>query len=113
MTACSTASLSSQQVTLCLSVSGSRKIVVDERIVLDQTMPRLTVECPECGFHEAVYMATSDEGERKMLVRLVCSRGADKGTVKCGFQWDLEEDLHIFRNRVMDKDEFKLSHDGR
>jgi ribosomal protein S27E len=31
-------------------------------MIFDQSMPRITVECPDCGYHEAVYLVAPDDG---------------------------------------------------
>ena len=30
--------------------------------MLDPSMPQMIVECPECSYHEAVYMMAPEEG---------------------------------------------------
>jgi len=56
-------------------------------------MPRMEVECPECGFHSAVYTVVPDESERKIVIKLICARGAEENVVKCDKKWDLDQDL--------------------
>ena len=67
-------------------------------------MPRLAVECPECGYHEAVYIVTPDDGERKIVVTLICASIGAKGNIRCGTIWDLDENLEIFNDRVIEKE---------
>ncbi len=35
-----------------------------------------------------------------MVVKLICNSGADQGIVKCGNQWDLDEDTLIFKDTI-------------
>ena len=70
---------------------GSRKLRAELDCIFDPTMPRIEVECPNCGHNEAIYILTPDEGETKILAKLICTRTKD-GTIVCGNTWDLDED---------------------
>ncbi len=53
-------------------------------------MPRVEIECPECGYNKAVYLMTPDEGETKLITVMICASAT--GTVaKCGHHWILDE----------------------
>lgn len=69
-------------------------------MIFDQSMPRVTIECPECSYHEAVYLVAPDDGERKIVMKLICARGAEEKVVKCGTKWDLDQDLEVFEDTV-------------
>jgi hypothetical protein len=51
-------------------------------------MPSVYVECPECGYDRAVYFLTPDEGETKIVAKMICA-SATGTTPKCGHVWDL------------------------
>jgi hypothetical protein len=61
-------------------------------------MPIMRVECPECGYDEAVYTVVPEEGERKIVLKLICARGARDGIVKCDKKWNLDQDIEIDEN---------------
>lgn len=42
-----------------LNILGSKKTEIDNRIIFDSSMPRVTIKCPECYYNEAVYMVFS------------------------------------------------------
>ena len=53
-------------------------------------MPSVEIECTECGFNRAVYMLTPDEGETKLVTRMICAN-AFGAVAKCGHTWILED----------------------
>ena len=53
----------------------------------DYTLPIAHVECPKCGFSEAVSTITSLNCKNKLEITLVCSRKEDKNV--CGYFWQL------------------------
>ncbi len=83
-------------------IGGSRRTIVDPKFIFDPTMPKLSIACPDCDYPEAVYLVTPDDGERKIVTKLICMRGADNDTIQCGAIWDLEEDV------LMNKDSIKM-----
>lgn len=58
-------------------------------------MPIMCVECPDCSYDEAVYTVVPEEGERRIVVKLICARGAEDGIVKCGNKWSLNQEIEI------------------
>jgi hypothetical protein len=45
-------------------------------MIFDMSMPRMEIECPDCSYHEAVYLVAPEDGERRIVVKLICARGA-------------------------------------
>ena len=72
-----------------LIYSGSKKYDPDLAYIFDPTMPSVYVECPECGYDRAVYFLTPDEGETKIVAKMICA-SATGTTPKCGHVWDLQ-----------------------
>jgi hypothetical protein len=59
----------------------------DPEYALDPTMMREKgVDCPECGFQEAVYFMTTDTSETKIRKVYICGR-VERGQVACGNNW--------------------------
>ena len=79
---------------------GSRKFRAELDYIFDPTMPRIEVECPDCGHNEAIYILTPDEGETKMLAKLICTNEKN-GTIVCGNTWDLDEDYLLEKVRAV------------
>ena len=53
---------------------------------LDATLPRAKVNCPKCGYGEAVYFHSEAQvGESAMKVTYVCARRNEDEA--CGFHW--------------------------
>lgn len=69
--------------------SGSKKYVPNLDYIFDPTMPSVEVECPDCGNNRAVYFLTPDEGESKIVAKMICA-SATGTTAKCGHIWDLD-----------------------
>jgi hypothetical protein len=84
--------------------AGSKKYDPDLAYIFDPTMPSVEVECPECGYDRAVYFLTPDEGETKIVAKMICASAAGS-TAKCGNIWDLEETSQLLRTRVVTEDE--------
>lgn len=81
---------------------GSKKFQPDTVYVLDPTMPRLKARCPNCDYEEAVYFLIPDEGERKIVTKLICARQAeDTKMVICGEVWDLPDGDKIDKYHVI------------
>lgn len=59
----------------------------------DPTLPRVKIECPECGGEEACYMASSDEGQSFIEVQLICTNAG-----RCDKVWTLPtyQKIHNF-----------------
>jgi hypothetical protein len=87
-----------------MSHLGSRKYVPENDYIFDPTMPRVAVECPECGHGTAVYMLTPDEGETKLLAMMICA-SATGTQAKCGHSWMLEETSDLLETMVLIDDE--------
>ncbi len=83
---------------------GSKKYDPDLAYIFDPTMPSVYVECPECGYDRAVYFLTPDEGETKIVAKMICA-SATGTTPKCGHVWDLQESSELLRTRVLTEDE--------
>jgi len=69
---------------------GSKKYTPDLATILDPTMPSVEAECPECGYDRAIYSLTPDEGETKIIVKMICASRTGT-TAKCGHIWELDE----------------------
>ena len=85
-----------------------RKQMPDVSAVLDQTLPTIEVECPECGHNKAIYFLIPDQVQTKMIARLMCKNIVDE-TVRCGHIWDLNDESEITGTAVMIKQEAELS----
>ena len=73
-------------------IIGSRKTVADKDFIFDASMPRLRIHCPECGHEESVYIVAPDNGERKIVVTLICANVDSEGFIRCENVWQLPED---------------------
>jgi len=87
-----------------LSYPGSKKYIPDLSYIFDPTMPNVHVECPECGYDRAVYFLTPDEGESKIVAKMICASSTGN-TPKCGHVWDLDENCDLLRTKVVTEDE--------
>lgn len=68
-----------------------KDILNDPEYALDPTMMRATdIECPSCGFNEAVYFMTADQSETKIRKVYICGR-IENGQVSCGKNWNSDE----------------------
>lgn len=76
----------------------------EEAYIFDPTMPKVDIECPECGYDKAVYFLTPDEGETKIVAKMICA-SATGTTVKCGNMWDLNDKDLLLRTRVLTEEE--------
>ena len=63
-------------------------------------MPSVEVECPECEHNRAIYILTPDEGETKMVAKMICTN-ARGTTILCGNTWDLDEDVLLEKTRAV------------
>lgn len=79
----------------------------DLSAVMDQSLPTIDVLCPECGHKRAIYFLIPDEGETKMIARLMCKNVAES-TIKCGHIWDLNDESEITDLTVKVKEEEDL-----
>lgn len=75
---------SSRQVFL-LFILGSKSSKAEKEFIFDPTLPKILVECPECGGDEACYIVTPDEGETSIEVQLICTN-----FTRCDKVWVLE-----------------------
>lgn len=75
---------------------------MDYNLIFDPSMPTIEVICPECGFNKALYFLVSDEGETKMVARMMCKRVIGM-QVRCGHIWDLEDQNELEEAKVLVK----------
>ncbi len=71
---------------------------MESKSIFDRSMPIISVECPECGYDEGVYTVVPEEGERRIVMRVICARGAAEKIVKCGHKWSLRQESEIDDN---------------
>lgn len=83
------------------SKQGTKKYVAEQDYIFDPTMPSVKVECPECLYDRAVYFLMPDEGETKIIAKMICASSTGT-TAKCGNIWDLEDTSELLRTRVED-----------
>lgn len=88
-------------------ILGSKKTFIDHNLIFDQSMPRMAIQCPGCSYHEAVYLVVPGDGERKIVVRLLCARGAEENVIKCDVTWDLDQDEEVYENAIKNNDNRK------
>lgn len=63
----------------------------DPDFALDPTMPRnKNIECPKCGYNEAVFFLDKDSAEKKLRLTYICGR-VYNGRPDCGFSWAMDE----------------------
>eukprot|EP00331_Platyophrya_macrostoma_P008376 CAMPEP_0176425416 /NCGR_PEP_ID=MMETSP0127-20121128/11375_1 /TAXON_ID=938130 /ORGANISM="Platyophrya macrostoma, Strain WH" /LENGTH=127 /DNA_ID=CAMNT_0017806571 /DNA_START=90 /DNA_END=473 /DNA_ORIENTATION=+ len=59
----------------------------DPDFALDPTMPRdRNVECPKCGYNEAVFFLDKESNEKRLRLRYICAR-INNGRPDCGWSW--------------------------
>lgn len=63
-----------------------KNLIISNEFALDPTMPRETVDCPKCGYHEAVFLIGTDIEDTKIELIYVC------GNVDCGYHWKKKVD---------------------
>lgn len=72
------------------AISGATENT-DPDFALDPTMPRNKgIECPKCGFTEAVFFLDKDSTEKKLRLRYICGR-VYNGRPDCGNSWAADE----------------------
>ena len=63
----------------------------DPDFALDPTMPReRNVECPKCGYNEAVFFLDKESSEKRLRLRFICAR-INNGRPDCGMTWAKDE----------------------
>lgn len=71
----------------------SQDLSYDPEFALDYTMPRVKdVNCPRCGYNEAVYFMTADAEDTMLRKVYICGR-VEEGAPKCGAHWFSDDAL--------------------
>lgn len=59
----------------------------DPDFALDPTMSRArNIECPRCGYNEAVFFLDAESSEKRLRLRYICAR-INHGRPDCGHSW--------------------------
>ena len=64
--------------------SLEKNLIIDRDFVLDPTMPREKVECPECHHFDAVFLISSDVEDTILELIYICANR------ECGHIWKKE-----------------------
>ena len=58
-----------------------KNLIISNEFALDPTMPREAVDCPKCGYPEAVFLIGTDLEDTKIELIYIC------GDMDCGHHW--------------------------
>ena len=64
--------------------SLEKNLIIDRDFMLDPTMPRERIECPECHHRDAVFLISSDIEDTILELIYICANR------DCGYTWKKE-----------------------
>ncbi|KRX08292.1 hypothetical protein PPERSA_01753 [Pseudocohnilembus persalinus] len=87
--------------------------IFNKQMILDPSMQRKQITCPECGYNEAVFYLKTDLTQPKIIIQYICAK--KEGTIiKCGATWnkyDTSQDKDEQDEELEDQQELNIDND--